>query len=356
MAHRHGRSRRQGQGGSPRQRQGRGNQPQGQHRGTRGDNRPYRPAMSRLDISKIDLKAISRKAMREHGFDTRFPATVITEVNALNEHIAEQPRPGVLDLRKLLWSSIDNIDSEDLDQIEYCEQGKNGEILVKVAIADVDSYVPKGSYSDRFACLNTTSVYPGIETYPMLPDRLSKNLSSLLPGKDHLAVVIEFAVLPTGGVRPGTIYRARVRNRAKLVYEELGAWLEGKGEMPVLVRSTPGLEAQIRLQDTASRLLGGYRVERGALELDTREARAVVKNEHIEDVVVVEVNRARHLIENFMVAANGTMSSFLEKAGMPIIQRVVRVPKYWGKIVDVAKARLAMSSARGTTCTPAWAA
>jgi exoribonuclease-2 len=290
-----------------------------------------------VDFSSLDLKAISLKAMEQYGFEAVFSKNLMAEVNSLQDQ-AGKSKPDTQDLRGLLWSSIDNSDSEDLDQIEYCESGQGGEILVKVAIADVDIYVPSGSYADAHAHKNTTSVYTGIETYPMLPDRLSKGLSSLLPGQQRLAVVVEFAVLPDGDVRSGGVYKALVENRGKLAYDDVGAWLEGNAPLPKSVSDVPGLEAQLRLQDEASARLGSYRAESGALELDTLEVSTVIQNGRVSDLVVVEKNKARHLIENFMIAANGVMSGFAENAGIPTIQRVVRTPDDWEGIVDVAKA------------------
>lgn len=287
----------------------------------------------------IDLKAIARKAMVKYGFEPSFPPQVMAKANSLGGRAPELAAGSVRDMRGLLWSSIDNIDTEDLDQIEYCERGHNGEILIRVAIADVDAYVPKGSALDMHARINTTSVYTGIETFPMLPDRLSKDLSSLPPGQDRLAMVVEFSVLQRGNVHSGKIYPALVRNKAKLVYEQVGAWLDGKGPMPKAISDTPGLLPQVRLQDEASIRLGKYRAGQGALELETLEARAVIKNEQILGLYVVEDDRAKRIIENFMIGANGVMSGFLENAGIPTIQRVVRTPKYWGEIVDFAKAR-----------------
>lgn len=288
---------------------------------------------------KINLHSIARRAMRKYNFEAFFPPAVLAAANALDGRAPARAAKSVRDLRGLLWSSIDNFDTEDLDQIEYCERAPNGEILIRVAVADVDAYVPKGSIIDVHARKNTTSVYTGIEIYPMIPDRLSKNLSSLQPQQDRLAMVVEFSVLPKGNVRPGSIYRALVRNKAKLVYEEVGAWLEGKGKMPKAIAETPYLEEQVLLQDEAALRLGKYRAEQGALELETLEARAVIKHEQVLGLVVVEDNRAKRIIENFMIGANGVMSGYLEKAGIATIHRVVRIPKYWDEIVDVARER-----------------
>ncbi len=276
-------------------------------------------------------------AMAKYGFIPSFPPKVMDKVDELDESVVEESKNSVQDLRHLLWSSIDNIDTLDLDQIEFCERGKAGEIKIWVGVADVDVYVPQNSLLDQHAQKNTTSVYTGIEIYPMLPDKLSKDLSSLPMEQDRLAMVVEFAVLPKGNVRAGSIYRALVRNKAKLVYEQVGAWLEGRGGMPKLVAESPELQAQLRLQDEASQRLGKYRAGQGALELETLKTKAVIQNEKVLGLYIVEDDRAKRIIENFMIGANGVMSGLLEKSGRPTIQRVVRVPKYWKEIVTVAK-------------------
>lgn len=285
---------------------------------------------------KVDLRAIAWIAMGKYGFTPQFPKSVVREINAMDAGRIQNGRKDARDLRMLPWSSIDNHDSLDLDQVEYCERGTGGTIHVKIAIADVDLFVPKDSQTDLHAAHNGTSVYTGVETFPMLPDRLSKGMTSLLPGRDHMAVVIEFTVLPDGEVRHGDVYRALVSNKAKLVYEEVGDWLEGTGPVPETVRGVPGLEEQMRLQNEASIRLKKYRMELGALELDTIEAHAVVEEGQVRELVVQRKNMARYLIEDFMVAANGTMVTYLGDAGIPMIQRVVRVPKNWEGIVKTA--------------------
>jgi exoribonuclease-2 len=284
----------------------------------------------------IDLKTIAGKAMEKYGFEPQFPKPVMEEVDALTDKAPSYEGGRMKDLRSLLWSSIDNIDSMDLDQLEYCERGPNGEIRVMVAVADVDCYVPKQCQTDRHAGHNGTSVYTGIVTFPMLPDKLSKNISSLLPDRDRLAVVAEYTVLPDGSVSPGEVYRALVRNKAKLVYEDLGEWLDGTGSMPPLVRDIQGLKDQIQLQAEAARNLRQKRMELGALDLETIEPQPVLDGETVRDLVVLKPNMARRVIEEFMVAANRTMVFCLGRAGIPMIQRVVRVPKYWDEIVLTA--------------------
>lgn len=285
----------------------------------------------------IDLKAIAYEAMGRYGFVPQFPKPVMREVDVLSEEqIQSKNVSGVRDLRHLLWSSIDNVESLDLDQLEYCESGQNQEILVKVAIADVDSFVPRKSQTDEHAAHNGSSVYTGIKIFQMLPEKLSTDLTSLRPHMDRLAVVIEYAVLPDGDVRHGSVYRALVCNKAKLNYDAVGDWLDGREAIPKTIRETPLLEEQVRLQDEASERLRKYRMRQGTLELDTIEAKLLVQDETVTSLVVERKNKARYLIENFMVAANETMAAFLEKAGVPVIQRVVRTPRNWSAIMEVA--------------------
>jgi exoribonuclease-2 len=285
----------------------------------------------------VDLHAIAGNAMRKYGFEPQFPASVVQEVNAINMRSLPKSQKDTKDLRMLLWSSIDNYDSMDLDQLEYCEAAQNGEIQVKIAIADVDAYVTKQSKTDQHAAHNGTSVYTGVETFPMLPDKLSKGITSLLPGEDRMVTVIEYTVLADGNFRPGDIYRAIVTNKAKLIYEEIGDWLEEKFPIPQIVSAVPGLKEQILLQTDTMKRLKKNRREQGALELNTIEAQAVVDEDGlVRDLVIQRQNMARCLIEELMVAANGTMVSYLDNAGIPMIQRVVRIPKYWEEIVNTA--------------------
>jgi ribonuclease R len=284
----------------------------------------------------VDLTAIAWAAMEHYGFTPGFPPSVLREVNALSKELFPDGRKGLRDLRSLLWSSIDNHDSMDLDQLEVCEEGSNGEIRVMVAIADVDAYVPKSTRTDRHAAHNGTSVYTGVETFPMLPDILSKGITSLLPGMDRMAVVIEYRVFPDGSTGHRDIYRAIVLNRAKLIYEEVGDWLEGVGPMPQAVRKLPGLAEQVLLQHEAALRLKRRRLEQGALVLETIEAQPVMDGAQVSDLVVQKQNLARCLIEEFMVAANGTMVEYLGDAGLPMIQRVVRTPKNWEGIMFLA--------------------
>jgi exoribonuclease-2 len=274
--------------------------------------------------------------MEKYGFVTRFPPPVMDEVNRMQERTFPEIPKDIHDLRGLLWSSIDNVDSQDLDQIEYCERLPDGRIRVLVAIADVDSYVVKHSAIDEFAAHNGTSVYTGIITFPMLPERLSYGITSLLQDKDRLAVIIEFFIKPDGSFTPAEIYRALVRNKAKLVYETVGAWLEGTASLPPGIQGVPGLEAQVRLQNEAAQLLRKYRREQGALEFDTLEPEVVVENGEVQGLVANAPNLAKSLIEEFMVAANGTMVARLGLAGVPIIQRIVKTPKNWAGIMLTA--------------------
>ncbi|MBF0330534.1 MAG: RNB domain-containing ribonuclease [Candidatus Omnitrophica bacterium] len=293
--------------------------------------------MSRSAYDDVDVNKIARDAMCRYGFDPDFSALVKQQVKAVREDLQDAAGvDGVRDLRGLLWSSIDNADSLDLDQIEYCERGPRQEILIKVAIADVDLFVPKGSPVDQRAANNGTSVYTGVETFPMLPDRLSTDISSLCPGGERMAVVIEFAVLSNGSIRQGDIYRAMVINKVKLVYEEVGAWLEARGPAPEAFAHIPGLEEQVRLQDEAAERLKTFRMDQGALDLESLETKAIKEDGVVVALVLPQENRAQYVIENFMIAANRTVMDRLSKAGVMVIQRVVRIPKDWPGIMKVA--------------------
>src|SRR5215213_471885 len=216
-----------------------------------------------LDSSPArDLRAIARQAMLEAGFAPDVPPAVSAEAAALDQSQIVAQAAGLRDLRGLLWSSIDNADSRDLDQVEFAEQLPSGEIRLLIGIADVDAFVPAGSPIDRHAFANATSVYTGVQTFPMLPERLSTDLTSLIAGADRLAVVIEFVVgdpaassNQSGEPRASDIYRAIVHNHAKLDYATTGAWLERRGAPPPELAATPGLEAQLRLQDQAAEWL-----------------------------------------------------------------------------------------------------
>lgn len=287
----------------------------------------------------VDLFAIAHRAMLEAGFVPDLPAAVKKEVQAIAA--GTPPRSSatsVRDLRTSLWSSIDDTKSRDLDQVEYAEALANGDARVLVGIADVDARVAKGSAIDEHAEVNATSVYAGVRTFPMLPEELSTDLTSLNAGEDRLAVVTEMVVAPDGTVKSPDIYLALLRSQAKLSYESVGAWLDGKAEVPANVKAVPGLEAQIRLQSETAGRLREFRKEHGALELETIQATPVV-NEHgkVLELAVTEPNSARDLIANFMIAANVAMAQFLEGKGGPSLRRVVRTPKYWSRIVEIAE-------------------
>jgi len=285
----------------------------------------------------LNLRAAARQAMLDRGFRADFEPAVEAEVAALRRTPDPTPSPGVPDLRSLLWSSIDEVESRDLDQIEVAETLPGGDARVRVAIADVDRLVPAGSAIDAHAGWNTTSVYTGVAIFPMLPEELSTDLTSLGEGVDRYAMVIELVVAKDGSTTGHEVYPALVRNHAKLDYDSVGAWLEEHGPAPPKVAASPELAAQLRGQDAAAQGLRERRHERGALPLETIEARPEMDGEAVKGLVVKPKNRARQLIEDFMVAANVVMAAFLEDHGSPWIGRVVRVPQRWGRIVELAR-------------------
>ena len=274
--------------------------------------------------------------MIEHGFQPEFPAATAGELAAIEAHPEPPAVPGIQDLRSLLWSSIDNDTSKDLDQIEWAEQLPSGSIRVLIGVADVDARVSRGTVIDGHARSETTSVYTGVRVFPMLPSELSEGITSLNENEDRVALVIEFAVDPAGTASEGKAYRALVRNHAQLAYNAVGAWLAATGPAPAKVSASAELAAQLKLQDAAAQRMLGGRYQHGALDLETIETRPVMLADLAVEIVSLEKNRATSLIEEFMVAANGVIARTFEAAGVASIRRIVRVPKRWDRIVEVA--------------------
>jgi VacB/RNase II family 3'-5' exoribonuclease len=283
----------------------------------------------------FDLAAAARQEMIAEGFDPDFPPGVQMELSALASRPAPASGGDVKDLRSSLWSSIDNDSSRDLDQIEVAERVNTG-IRVLVGIADVDADVAPGSAIDGHAAGQTTSVYTGVRTFPMLPERLSTDLTSLNEGEDRLAMVTEFLVAADGSISSSRVYRALVRNRAQLTYSAVGAWLDGAAAAPAKVAASADLQSQLKLQDEAAQLLRAQRYRLGALDFDRMEAQPIISDGHVQGIAVRPKDRAGKLIEDFMVAANEVIARTLREAKVSSIRRVVRAPERWPRIVELA--------------------
>lgn len=286
--------------------------------------------------SPPSLRVVAADALRDNGFEPEFSPAVLREVASLDDPSDDPLGGGTRDMRALLWSSIDNRESRDLDQIEVAERVADDVIRVRIGIADVETLVHPGSAADGHAATNTTSVYTGVAVFAMLPERLSTDLTSLNEGEDRLAVVMEFDVTTDGSIGPPTIFRALVHNRAKLSYETVGAWLEDSGPEPPALARAPELRDQLRLQDEAAQRLRRARSQAGSLNIESIEASPVVVNGKVVDLAVASRNRARDLIEDFMVAANRSAAMYLVDRGRASIRRVVREPKRWDRIVALA--------------------
>ena len=290
--------------------------------------------------SEPDLGARARQIMIEAGFAPEPPPQALAEA-ARAAPASTSGAKDVADLRGLLFSSIDNPESRDLDQLEWAERLGPTRARLQLAIADVDVLCPAGSAMDQHAAFNTTSVYTGVRTFPMLPDRLSGQLTSLHEGEDRLALVVDMVVSEQGVVEEARVERAVVRNQARLSYAEVGGWLtQGEGQRPgprspKLVANAE-LAAQVELQAEIARWLKVRRLERGALELETVEARPISDGRRITGLEVVQKNRARELIEDLMLAANGAMAGICERANIPWIRRIVRSPTRWERLVTLA--------------------
>jgi VacB/RNase II family 3'-5' exoribonuclease len=288
------------------------------------------------EASMNQLKSIAHRIMIERGLAPDFTVAAMKETSALVETSAE-PSPSVRDLRKLLWASIDNDTSRDLDQLSVAVPMDSGAVKILVAIADVDALVKRHTAIDEHAEKNTTSVYTAAGVFPMLPERLSTDLTSLGEGEDRLAMVMEMVVQSDGTLKSSDVYRATVHNYAKLAYNSVAAWLDGTSPAPKALAAVPALDEQIRTQDRVAQLMRGLRFQHGALSLHTPQAEAVFDGDDLSDLRPDEPNRAKELIEDFMVAANGVTARYLVQKGFPSMRRVLRSPERWGRIVALAQ-------------------
>ena len=282
---------------------------------------------------KSILERIARRAMLENGFLPDFSPAALGELTNIKD--SDSGAAAKKDLRGL-WASIDNDDSLDLDQLTAAAVLPDNAIKILVAVADVDALIKKNSAIDVHAHQNTTSIYTAGKTFPMLPEKLSTNLTSLNFQQDRPAIVLDMVVNDAGDIQSSDIYPALVRSCAKLAYNSVAAWLEGKGAAPAAVAAVPGLADNLRLQDKVAQKLRSQRHVRGALELQTLETRPVFAGDDIRDLQVEEPNRAKEIIEDFMIAANDVTALFLTGKKVPSLRRVVQVPKRWDKIIEVA--------------------
>ncbi len=281
------------------------------------------------------LQRIARSAMQDKGFLIDFPSSVTTTLNGLQETTPKISGP-VRDLRNLLWCSIDNDDSEDLDQLSVAIPMPSSEVKILVAVADVDSIVNKTSVFEDHAKHNTTSVYTSALIFPMLPEKLSTDLTSLKFNADRSSIVVEYVVAVDGTIKNPDIYPAIVHNKAKLAYNSTSAWIEVNGKMPDAIAAVPGLDQNIKLQNEAAKKLKTLRYSNGALNLETIEARPVFKGDNVSALEEEKMNEAKDIIQEFMICANSVTARFLTSGNFPSIRRVVRVPKRWDRIVQLA--------------------
>jgi exoribonuclease-2 len=288
--------------------------------------------------SRAILQDIAHRVMLARGLVPDFPPQALAQLAGIHGP-ASPTGAATRDLRNLSWCSIDNDDSRDLDQLSVAEALPGGATKILIAIADVDAVVQKHSALDEHARENTTSVYTAAETFSMLPEKLSTDLTSLNLDADRLAVVVEMVFAADGTLQSSDLYRATVRNHAKLAYNSVAAWLEGGGAMPPAIGTVGGLDENLRLQDRVAQKLKALRHLNGALDLETIEARPVFAGDELKDLEEDRRNRAKDIIEDFMIAANGVTARYLASKKFPSLRRVVRTPKRWGRIVELAAER-----------------
>ncbi len=281
------------------------------------------------------LQKIAQRILTESGFKIEFPTNVLKELETAKPADIHSA-PNIRDQRSMLWCSIDNDDSEDLDQLSVCEDLGNGSVKIFVAIADVDAVVPQNSATDQHAKYNTTSLYTPAQIFPMLPEKLSTDITSLDPGVDRLAMVVEMTISEEGLVTASEVYRAMVHNYAKLAYNSVAAWLEGEGEMPSRIGEVAGLEENIMVQHKVAQLLKKQRALRGSLDFDTIESKAHFEGETLTELRVEKRSSSKSIIEEFMIASNGVTARYLASKKFPSIRRVVKTPRKWDEIVKVA--------------------
>jgi len=277
--------------------------------------------------------------MRKRGFEPDFSDAVRAELDGIGGPASEPDNGASADMRSSLWCSLDNDDSRDLDQLTAAEESENGMVKILIAIADVDAIVKKESAIDLHARQNTTSVYTVPEVFSMLPERLSTDLTSLNFECDRLAVVIEIGIADDGSIKSSAVYRATVRNKARLSYDSVAAWLDGKGPMPANIGSVDGMEESIRLQDKVAQKMRSLRHLQGALVFDTIEAKPVFSGDTLMNLVPDAKNRAKQIIEDFMIAANGVSARYLASKNYASVRRMVRKPKRWDRIIEIAAER-----------------
>jgi exoribonuclease-2 len=287
------------------------------------------------------LESIAHRVMLERGLLPDFSSEALAELGRLQRPATAEGgsavgSPEIRDLRGLLWCSIDNDDSRDLDQLTVAEALPGEKVKILVAVANVDALVKNGSAIDAHARHNTTSVYTAAEIFPMLPERLSTDLTSLNFDEERLSIVVEMVINTDGTLQDSDIYRARVTNHAKLAYKSVAAWLDGNGSAPEGVTAVKGLDENLRLQDQTAQKMKDLRHTHGALSLETIEAKPIFDGDQIQSLEIDEMNRARVIIEDFMVAANGVTARYLSSKNFPSIRRVVRIPKRWDRIVEIA--------------------
>ncbi len=283
----------------------------------------------------VDLAQLATQVMKERGLQPEFSKEALIQLSQINN--SAPLSSNYVDLTSLLWCSIDNDDSRDLDQLTYGEKGKNNKISLWIAIADVDALVKKDSPIDMHARMNTTSVYTPAKIFPMLPEKLSTNLTSLNENEDRLSIVVKIEINQTGDIENSSIFQAIVHNYAQLTYEAVGGWLEGRSALPDKVKKVSGLENTLKIQHEAAQILKQKRHKAGSLTLESSVAEIKIASNHQIMIRIPPHNFAHQLIEEFMIAANGEVAEHLSKAKLASLRRVVRIPKYWNRIVEIAK-------------------
>jgi VacB/RNase II family 3'-5' exoribonuclease len=280
-----------------------------------------------------NLELLAKQVMIQKGLEPEFSKEALQQLQTIHTPASIPKR--MEDLRSLPWCSIDNENSLDLDQLTFAKE-ENGTTTLFIAIADVDALVPANSAIDLHAQINATSVYTPAKLFPMLPEKLSFHLTSFVEEEDRLSLTIKINIDKRGKMEEFSLFPAIVRNPAKLSFEAVGAWLEGKATIPEKIKKVSGLEQSLLCQHKASQLLQARRHSLGALTLFPSEMEAKITQDKKIVLLSPIHNDAHQLIESFMIAANFAITNYLKNSHIPRLCRIVQKPKRWERIVQIA--------------------
>ncbi len=259
-------------------------------------------------------------ALRNNDVPYQFPDEVLAEVDRLPYEVPAKQKTNRRDLTGLDFVTIDGEDARDFDDAVFCERRPRGGYRLYVAIADVAAYVKVGSRLDSEAYDRGTSVYFPQYVVPMLPEKLSNGLCSLVPDEDRLALVCEMTISARGRLSSYLFYEGVINSKDRLTYTDVGNWIAAD--------SFPKHEDSLSALTELTRISLRNRQERGALDFDTTEVSIqLAEDGRVESIHPVSRNFAHRLIEECMLYANVSAARLLDKLKIPALYRVHEKPE-----------------------------